>query len=233
MNHKKSLFQVIFPTTLLLLSLTSTIPAGYMSTKTRVVYSLPRYGGITINVSAPCKVDPGENINLTILAEAAEDVDVEYKCLNIYGFENETDEILLKSINFSLQAPPANQVNYEITIPDDIFPSLIYGKIEIKWTYGGLLGEKTEWFVVSYVENEEFIQLQEEYEQLSENYSILMSNYTSLNVTFNELESKYEGSAGEIAGVRNLMYVFVVTTIIAAVSAVLIALRSRKIGTYF
>jgi len=59
----------------------------------------------------------------------------------------------------------------------------------------------------------DFNNLQTNYDSLNSTYYSFLSNYSSLQASFNELKSKYE-FAGDIGNTRNLMYVFIETTVI-------------------
>lgn len=187
-------------------------------------------------VEAPSTANPGENITVTLSVDSTlEKIDFSGVTVKIYALQNETDPMLLKTINlFYLSSK-----NESVAIPSNVSSGLTYGEIECNWScYDEILdvwirSEISAGFPVTYVRNTQLQELQKEYEELNETYNNLMSNYTSLNNTYTELESRYEASAGQIAGTRNLMYVFIATTVIAGVTAVLIVVRKPKSGTYF
>lgn len=193
---------------------------GFALEGTWEIYNL-EYAGLRVRIEAPCQVDPGENITVNVRAEAPQRIYVEYIYIEIYGLRNETDKIALKNMthlkNTFLTTP--HEVDYIVTIHNDTSPGLTYGTIECEWEFMGA-PEKipSAGFVVTYVRSTQLEQLQAEYDELMANYTSLLANYT-------ELDSKY---AGELGGARNLMYVFVVTTIIAVGTVLFLILRRPK-----
>ena len=216
---------VILPLILsmLLFSIVSSALLGSTPGEIWTVYDL-EYAGLRVRIEAPRQVDPGENITVTIRAEAPlDDVYVDYIYVDIYALKNETNEIPLETIAHleasKLALHEMHKVDYIITIPNDTSAGLTYGIIQCKWEFQNA-PEKIPpaGFVLTYVRNSELDQLRAEYDELMANYTSLLGNYT-------ELDSKY---AGELGGARNLMYVFVSTTIIAVGTVLFLILRKPK-----
>lgn len=216
---------VILPSifSLLLFAMVSGVVIGLGSEETWEVYDL-EYAGLRVRIEAPRQVDPGENITVTIRAEAPlDDVYVDYIYVTIYSLKNETDEIPIETITHleasKLAFHEVHKVDYVITIPNDTSAGLTYGIIQCKWEFQNA-PEKIPpaGFVLTYVRNSELEQLRAEYDEFMANYTSLLGNYT-------ELDSKY---AGELGGARNLMYVFVATTIIAVGTILFLIIRRPK-----
>jgi len=226
MNCKKLIISV-FMLAMLSLTITYSAVAGSTSEETRTVYHL-EYGGLIVEVDAPYKADPGENINITVRINAPlGKVNVNYIALNIYGLKHETNETLLGSIRITdLEGAYASNETreyiYEITLLEDISPGSTYGTLSYEWDFTDIrLKIPSAGFIVTYVKNKEIEQLSAAYEQLNASYWELSANYT-------ELESKYKASSGQLGGTRNLMYAFVATTIVSVATAVLLVIRRPK-----
>ena len=73
-----------------------------------------------------------------------------------------------------------------------------------------------------------YASLQTDYSKLSSNYDALQEDYNSLLADYDALESEYETSVGELGTSRNLMYVFVVTTIVFIATSIILFVRKPK-----
>jgi hypothetical protein len=178
------------------------------------------HAGLIIDIFAPVEAFPGENLTLTITTEALTQINVEYLNLTICGIVDGSTQVTLSTItHLEGSSLTFNETSYEIPIPNDISPGLIYGNITCKWDFMG----STETilpsgFPLTYVRNINLEQLQTEYDQLNSTYQLLLQNYT-------ELESTYQA---EIDSTRNSMYIFVATTIVATITVVVLLLRKPK-----
>ena len=183
------------------------------------VYSL-EYGGLVINIFAPFTSSPGENITVTITTEAVTEVDVEYMDVLIYGIKNARDEVSLAEINHIENMPLTfHEENYQISIPNDISPGQIYGIITSEWDFMGSHQTITpSGFALTYIQNVELEELRAEYNQLNATYYDSLQNYTSL-------ESDLEV---ELDSTRNLMYIFVATTVVASITVIVLLMRKPK-----
>jgi len=216
MNVKKIGILMI---SMFLLTLAGCSVVGSAPEETRAVYHL-EYGGLIIDIKAPYQADPGENITVTVRTEAVSQIYVKYIYVNIYGIENATDEVSLKNITHLEDSPLGfHEVEYEVTIPDNISPGLTYGVILCEWDVMGA-PEKIPpaGFILTYVKHKEFEQLQAAYDELNATYHSSLANYT-------ELESKHKD---EVSSARNLMYLFVGTTIVSAATVIVILIRRPK-----
>lgn len=214
MNFEKIIISLLILSTLLM-TLTCRAVVGSTPEERPPVYSM-EFLGLEVNIKAPYQVDPSENITVIAKAEAKADIEVEYIYLDIYGLKNETEEISLLTITLVERSNLNNGASYEIernvTVPNEISPGLTYGILRWKWKYMGMGVEPpSAGFILTYVRNLEF-------EQLQADYNELMTKYT-------ELDSKY---AGELGGARNLMYVFVATTIVALATVLFLIIRRPK-----
>ena len=182
----------------------------------RTVYSMEYFLGLRVTVEAPYQADPGENITVTVRAEVSGDTHVEFIHVSIYGLKNETEEISLAGI--SIYAVPPHEYNCTVTIRNDTSPGLIYGIIEWRWTHEGVtITPPPAGFVVTYVNNLELEELQAAYDELNATYNSLLANYTKL-----------KNYKSELGSTRNLMYIFVATTVVSAITALVLLLRRPK-----
>ncbi|TET18924.1 hypothetical protein E3J74_08455 [Candidatus Bathyarchaeota archaeon] len=70
--------------------------------------------------------------------------------------------------------------------------------------------------------------LQNSFDSLTTSYNELQEQYSSLNSTYNELQLEQEPIMNELNNVRNLMYIFITTTIILIAITVYFATRKPK-----
>ena len=212
MNRKKV---VVLSLSLSVLLLTLTYGAVVRATpeERRIVYEMDSLG-FKLNIIAPYFADPGENITVTVTAPASDGS--AHGRINIYGQKNETEAISLADIPIQINTVPY-QGNHTITIPNDTCAGLLYGIIEWEeWSVQFPGGKVTienpppAGFVVTYVKNVEL-------EELQAAYDSLLANYTTL-----------KDYKSELGSTRNLMYIFVATTVVSAITALVLLLRRPK-----
>jgi len=211
MNCKRALTPLLVSAVLFLSTCSVLVESA--SNETWIVYDL-EYAGLRLRIEAPRQAYPGENITVTVKAEAPQKIYVEKIYIEIYGLRNETEKISLKNItyleNTFLTTP--HEVNYVVEISNDTSPGLTYGIIQCKWELMDAPQKiPPAGFILTYVKGMEL-------EQLKEAYDSLLGNYT-------ELDSKY---SSEVGGTRNLMYVFVGTTVVAGITVLLLVLRRPR-----
>ena len=189
--------------------------------ETRSVYYL-EYGGLVIGIWSPNQTYPDETINVTVKTSSAitEPIFVKYINVTFYGVVNATTEVTLDEITHLENSSLSNhEVEYNITIPDSISAGLTYGEISCEWDFMGAPQKiPPSGFALTYIKDVAFEELQADYEELNATYHSTLEDYE-------ELESKYKG---EVDSTRNLMYVFVVTTIIAAITVGILLIRKPK-----
>ncbi len=178
------------------------------------------YGGLKINIYAPVQVYPGENINVTIRAEAVTQMNIEYIRIKIYGVTNATTEVTLANItHLEDSILDFYEVTYNISIPENISPGLTYGVISCEWDFMGAPQKiPSSGFAMTYVNNVAFEHLQAEYEELSATHQSIMQNYTELESDFQE----------EVGSTRNLAYVLIATTAVAIITVIVLLMRKPK-----
>jgi len=188
--------------------------------KTPSVYSLD-YGGLTIDIRAPDQAYPGENITVTVKTEAVvTQIYVKYINVDLYGVVNATTEVYLDQImHLKNSYLSSHEVQYDIKIPDNICPGLTYGEVSCEWEALGASFEiLSSGFVLTYVKNVALEQLQAEYDELNTTHQSILEEYTELK----------SGIKGEVDSTRNLMYVFIATTVVASITVVVLLMRKPK-----
>ncbi|MCJ7721120.1 hypothetical protein MUO98_01745 [Candidatus Bathyarchaeota archaeon] len=191
--------------------------------ETPSVYYL-EYGGLKIDVRAPSQSYPGENITVTVKAEAITEIYVKYVRVTIYGALNATDKVTLRDIihleNYSFTSSfEIHEVQYNVSIPDNMSPGLTYGVISCEWE---LMGSPQKilpaGFVLTYIRNMDLEQLQTEYQELNDTHQSLLQNYTELESGINE----------DLDSTRNMLYIFVATTVVASITVIVLLMRKPK-----
>jgi len=76
--------------------------------------------------------------------------------------------------------------------------------------------------------NSSYTSLQADYNSLKASRDSLQASYNSLQAKYNDLESKYKANIDELGTTRNLMYVFIITTIAFIGTTVYIAMKKPK-----
>jgi len=188
--------------------------------ETPSVYYLD-YGGLKIDIRAPDQAYPGENITVTVKTEAVvPQIYVKYINVDLYGVVNATTEVILDQIshlkNSSLSS---HEVQYNIKIPDNISPGLTYGEVSCEWEALGASFEiLSSGFVLTYIENVALEQLQAEYDELNATHQSILQENTELKSGINE----------DADSTRNLMYVFIATTVVASITVFVLLMRKPK-----
>ena len=104
-------------------------------------------------------------------------------------------------------------------------------EMQVSWVLYGKLLEKYNGLLVNYKDlfYNIYKNLNITYDNLQADYNSLDSTYNNLSAIYNELKSKQEATTSELSNIRNLMYIFVTTTIILAATTAYVALRKPKI----
>jgi len=203
-----------------LLTLTFSGVGNAAPEETPSVYYL-EYGGLKIDIRAPDQAYPGENITVTVKTEAVvPQIYVKYINVDLYGVVNATTEVILDQIshlkNSSLSS---HEVQYNIKIPDNISPGLTYGEVSCEWEALGASFEiLSSGFVLTYVKNVALEQLQAEYDELNATHQSVLQENTELK----------SGIKEEVDSTRNLMYVFIATTVVASITVFVLLMRKPK-----
>jgi hypothetical protein len=187
------------------------------------------YGGLRLVVIAPVEAYPGENITVTVKTNASDvqQIYIDYINLKFRGAVNTTAIVTFEQITHLDDVfVSSNETRYNITIPDNISPGLIFGEISCEWkALGTSFQIPSSGFALTYIKHVALEQLQAEYDELNATHHSMLQNYTEMESTYNEMQS---GLKEEVDSTRSLMYIFVATTVVASITVVVLLLRKPK-----
>jgi hypothetical protein len=195
--------------------------------ETQSVYDVT-HGGLRIIVIAPVEAYPGEDITVTVKINVSDvqQIYINYINLKFCGVVNTTTIVTFEQItHLNNVFISSNETQYNITIPDNISPGLTFGEISCEWKALGVSFEiPSSGFALTYIKNTELEKLQAEYNELNATHYSMLQNYTEMESTYNELESDIK----EVENTRNLMYIFIATTVVASITVVVLLMRKPK-----
>ena len=106
----------------------------------------------------------------------------------------------------------------------------IYAMMDIKGPYGDVVHQlDTTSFLGTTVRSQTYRDLESSFDDLQTDFDSLYSNYTSLQSDYNFLNGKYDDLLSEMNIIKNLMYVFTITTIILVATTVYLAIRRPRV----
>jgi hypothetical protein len=180
------------------------------------------YGGLRIEITAPVQACPGDNITVGVKTSASnvQQIHIRYITIELYGVINATTKVYLAQIaHLSNVSISSHELQYTITIPNSISPGLTYGIINCEWELMGAPQKiPSSGFALTYIKNVALEQLQAEYDELNATHQSILEEYTELK----------SGIKGEVDSTRNLMYVFIVTTVVASITVFVLLMRKPK-----
>ena len=184
------------------------------------VYYL-EYGGLKIDIRAPVQAYGGENITFTVKTEAVvPQLFINYINIDLFGRIDAATEIYLDQITHLTNSSLSSyEAQYDVAIPDNLSPGLTYGKISCEWEFMGSSQEIPEsGFVLTYIQGMDLEQLQTEYDELNATHHSTLQNYSAI-------ESDIKG---ELGSTRNLLYIFVFTTVVGSITVIVLLMRKPK-----
>jgi hypothetical protein len=180
------------------------------------------YGGLRIDITAPVQAYSGENITVTVKTSASyvQQIYIKYITIDLYGVINATTKVYLDQItHLSNVSLSSHELQYNVTIPDNISPGLTYGEVSCEWEALGASFEiLSSGFVLTYVKSVALEELQAEYDELNATHQSIVQDYTELKSDLKE----------EADSTQNLMYVFIATTVVASITVVVLLMRKPK-----
>lgn len=202
-----------------------------VSEETQNVYDID-YGGLHVTIIAPVEACPGENITLNVKTSASDtpQIHVDYLNLTFYGVANSTTKVIFDEIAHLTDASiSSHEVNYTIAIPDNIAPGLTFGEIRCDWKALGASFEiPSSGFPLTFIRNVALEQLQVEHDELTNTHQSLVQNYTELESNYTQLDSDYtelKSKTTDADSAHSLMWVFVITTVIAVITVFVLLIR--------
>jgi len=210
---------------------------AYSETEEKQVYTFTQ-GGLSVEIESPIQAWPGDTINVTIRVEAAVEIYIDFITANISCLTENLTKTSIKYIeflkDFDVNRGQTYEQSYEVVIPKDALPGLIYGKLRYRWYIKGDLPtyvDNVQTFQVTFIQNKAYEDLRQAYEDLNDFCNDLQNDYTSLEANYTALQEKYEQLAGnEVAqsSATGLMYLFLITTGIFIVTTILLLAKRPK-----
>jgi len=164
------------------------------------------YEGLNLNIYAPYSAYPIDWITIRVRLEAKAELSHIYVKISLYGSKLEGYDTWGYSFYAfydagSFSSGTLRDLNFDIQIPSDASPGLIYSITEcswdVKWTVW-YSRSKDGVFRVTYIKNKAYEDLQEAFKTLNETYenykashSYTNIQYVNLNDSYNTLESDY------------------------------------------
>jgi len=189
---------VLFALPIIMLTSTILNPVVY-AVEERTVLSR-NYVGLGVEVYASYQCYPGENVAIKVRVEALEEVENASVTLFIWGSKSEghnpwgTSFTLFDVTDF--RSGTTKEETCNITIPSDIDPGLTYGILFLDWSVYQTTSWERQWdkasFRVTYVKNKDY----------------------------EDLQAICQSERNDLKNTRILMYIFLATTVVLAVSTV-------------
>jgi hypothetical protein len=163
------------------------------------VYYL-EYGGLKIDIRAPVKAYNGDNITVSVKTEAVvSQIFIKYIKIDLFGRVDAATEIYLDQITHLTNSSLSSyETQYDVAIPSNLSPGLTYGVISCEWEFMGSPQK---------IPSSGFA-----------THQSLVQNYTTIESTLE----------GEVYSTRNLLYVFVATTVVTSITVVVLLMRKPQ-----
>ncbi len=194
--------------------------------------------GLLVEIEITPLAWPGEKANVTLRAVATQaNIHIRYIHVNVSSLKENRSQTLLSSISFLNEAHiglgESNSTSYEVAIPEDTSPGLLYGEVEYEWSLegDGHVEEQADVFLATYVQNKPYEALKQDYDALNGFYSELQGNHTELAGNYTDLQERYQELVDEQAAESNatgLMYIFIITTAIFVATTIILLVKQPK-----
>lgn len=153
---------------------------------------------IYVRVYAPYQAYPGDYITVRVKVKALVDLnDITVtimvfgsKSLGYYSWEREIAALIV----VDLDEGETFDEDYRFRVPSDADPGLIYGHIYCTWRLRFIPGiyEHDDSFIMTYLKNKAYEDLQVKYNDLLAKYNDLSSKYNKLLADYNDLSSRFK-----------------------------------------
>jgi len=156
--------------------------------------------GIDVQIYAPHQAYPNDTVTIRIRVEAREslqNVTIQFK---VYGTKSEGYILWYNSFyalrNVDLAFGVVEDQYFDMNIPEDVDPGLIYSETSCSW----MVQRELSWqdqsregaFRVTYLRNKPYEDLQVAYNQLLADYNSLLNSYNTLQANYNQLLADYD-----------------------------------------
>lgn len=155
--------------------------------------------GIDVQIYAPHQAYPNDTVTIRIRVEAREslrNVTIHFK---VYGTKSKGYVLWYNSFyalrNVDLPFGVVEDQYFDMNIPEDVDPGLIYSETSCSWMVQRELSWQDQYregaFRVTYLRNKPYEDLQVAYNQLLTNYNSLLNSYNTLQTNYNQLLADY------------------------------------------
>ncbi len=198
--------------------------------------------GLLIEIEVTPLAWPEENITVQVRAVATQaNVHIRFIHINISSLRENWNKTLLKGTTFLSEAhlnlTDSMEKLYNVSVPSDTLPGLLYGEVEYKWSIESSddVFRELNAFPATYIQNKPFEELKQGYDTLSSLFNDLQANYASLEANFTDLQQEYQQLEGKHIGENSatgLMYLFLVTTGVFVITTILLMVKRPKTTTW-
>jgi hypothetical protein len=221
------------------------------------VYEYALYN-LAVLVNSSIEAYPGQNMTVSIAANASAGLTVNYTAIQFYTFNNSTmvDEnfslvvwIDYNSSMFLSSGQTSNVTSYNVTIPD-YASNVVYGKLTLVWTEKGTeesnVYARESTFIVTSLNSPELEKLRSEVPELQKENADLKNNITEMSNTLaealnnitqinntltqalNNLTDTQNRYEGEASGTRSVIAILAVTTVFFVGTTLYLVLRKPR-----
>ena len=192
---------------IILLLTTFLLPFAFspiVKAETHLIWSFD-WEGMDVEVYAPYQAYPGDTITIRVRVEAKEDLQDVYVTVWLYGSKSEGYGTWTKIIgvldDVDLSTGVVRDQNFDVDIPSDVSPGLIYSHTYCNWKVWRWLSWQDrsldDSFRVIYLKNKAYEDLQLAYNDLLNDYNTLLADYSDLLDDYDALNSTYHSLLAE------------------------------------
>ncbi len=176
----------------------SFIVSSTSATESRLIWTF-YWEGMDIQIYAPYQAYPNDTMTIRIRVEAREELQDVTVRLRMYGSKSQGYLGWFYSFyalqNVDLSHGVVEDQYFEVDIPDDVDPGLVYSQTSCSWK----VQRGSSWqdqsndgvFRVTYLRNKPYEDLQVTYNQLLADYDSLVSSYNTLHTDYDSLQTSY------------------------------------------
>ena len=200
--------------------------------------------GIKIQVNANASIEPNQNLTVIMTLETKAEVHIDRVDLEVFGFVNGTDQILIGDFsdsNFDMNNTSREYVEV-VAVPDFVW-GVTFGEISLAYVVNMSeialrFPNVVTGFPLTTVKNvlmenlqDQVRNLNESFNQLSQKYADLNRSFADLNATYWSLDQNYtsaQNSLGELDNTRRLSIILAITTVCFLATTIYIILRRPR-----
>jgi len=163
--------------------------------ETRDVFTYSKLNEISVRVYAPYQAYPGDYITVRVRVKALVNLYDISITITVFGSKSLGYDSWDKEIPADvgdLDEDDISDEDYRFRVPSDADPGLIYGHIYFTWTSATGDYEHDDSFIMTYLKNKAFEDLEAKYSDLLAKYNDLLSKYNKLLADYNDLKSRFD-----------------------------------------